>query len=651
MPGLGQTIVEPIPESCMRIREDDIHYFHEGTHRRLYEILGAHPEASPGLAGTDFAVWAPGARRVSVIGDFNGWRPGVAPLEPRGEGLWLGQVSGAVPGALYKYRIERSDDGAETDIADPVALDRERSPGVPVAASRIWRDDYVWGDAEWMRTRRSRIGPTCPLAIYQADLASWRRVVLDDGSTRLLTYREAAEALAAHLADMGFTHLELLPLMDPAHPASCGFPVGGVFMPSARFGRPDDFMALVDRLHQSGIGVILDWRPCHLAPAPMRTAEFPWSTSIVESGQLGAALDLGRREMRSFLLSAAFYWLDRLHVDGLRLDGLVGAGASGAEPPPAVASFLRELSGAIRDEYPDVLTIDSAPQGVAESEAPPVSASPAWERDWSLDLVWSRSWTREMLGLLETQAEARRLPADDLCPGAPGSEGRLADSWILPLSHAEAASEGRSLLGRMPGNAWERRAQLRLLLGCLYGCPGKKLVFMGSELGQLEAWRSEQSLDWHLLEQAEHRGLLAWVRDLNRLYRDTPALYQRDFDRDGWARMPVSSHADKVLALLRRGKGPRDLVLVVASFMPELVRDCRIGVPRGGWWLERLNSDAWMYGGGRQGNLGGIDADPVPLHGQPSSVRMSLPPFGVLFLDYRGRVLEYGGRVPAREQA
>lgn len=602
---------------------EDVYFFREGTHGRLYQVLGAHP-AEEG-EGTRFAVWAPNAAAVSVIGDFNGWRPGADGLEPRGDdsGIWEGLVCGARPGDLYKYRIDTRD-GRALDRGDPFARWSEAPPGT---ASRIWLPDPVWSDDQWMQERVHRHDPGAPLSIYQVHLGSWRRVVLGGGKTRFLDYQEAAEALSGHVAGLGFTHVALLPVMEHPRYDSLGLVIGGHFSPTARYGPPEAFMALIDRLHRRGIGVILDWVPSHFALCDDGLARFD-GTALFERGEPDAhsrlSFDLSRPQVRSFLLSAALYWLDRFHADGLRL---VAGPAPADDNRPLRAGLTERIAAAIREEYPDALCITAREAG---------PSSGAGETESGRRLVWDDGWTRAAMdGLV-------RGSADTAARAAPAGAGPR----VVPLPHQEATGQPGGLLMRMPGDEWQKRARLRLLLGYQYACAGKKLLFMGGEMGQAAEWNPLQSLDWHLLEEPAHLGLRTWVRDLNRLYAAAPALSRHDRDPDGLERLEVQDDDARVLALLRRGEAPTDLLVIALNLAAEPVRGRRIGVPRGGWWQEMLNSDAWMYGGDDRGNLGGIDADPVAVGGQYASLLIDLPPLGVVLLQYQGQGYAEGKDAP-----
>jgi 1,4-alpha-glucan branching enzyme len=612
--------------ACAGFGARDAELFQRGAHRDLYRVLGACPRGDDETDGARFAVWAPRARAVSVIGAFNDWRPGVDPLSRRDDdsGVWEGEVAAARPGELYKYRLD-GEDGFCADRADPFARWCEAPPGT---ASRLDRKRYDWGDADWMQTRARRHAPDVPLAIYEVHLGSWRRAVLDTGESAFMGYRQLADLLGDHVAELGFTHVELLPVMEHPHYESLGFAPSALFAPSARFGAPDDLMALIDALHQRDIGVILDWPAFHFA-ADAGLARFdgeplfePVASASASGDGVGDLLpfDLGRPEVRAFLLSSAMFWLDHFHADGLRILGAPPALRQAAEAGDdrAAAGLIAELRAAIDEAHPDSLCITD------ESVAPPASAG-STHGGSPLALRWDRPHSRDTLdAFAEPQCAKRRGGLriglqDACCP------------QVLALSYDEVMARG-SLLARMPGDDWQQRANLRLLLGWLYCCPGKKVLFMGTELAQYQDWQPQYSLDWHLQQQPAHRAMTTWVSDLNRLYTRSAPLSGDDSDDRAAVQMDVADGGDCVVAVLRQDESPGERLLAVFNLGSAPIRDCRIGVPGGGRWQEVLNSDAWMYGGSDRGNLGGREADPVPVGDQFSSLLLTLPPLAVLFL-------------------
>jgi 1,4-alpha-glucan branching enzyme len=618
---------------------DDLHLFNEGTHLRLADRLGAHPVREGNEPGTHFAVWAPNAEQVSVIGDFNGWDRERHRLAPVGtSGIWTGVVPGVGAGARYKYHIASRHGGYRVDKADPFAVYAEVPP---LTASIVWEMDYAWGDHAWMQHRRERNALDRPMAIYEVHLGSWR-LVPEEGD-RPLTYREMALALADHVQRAGFTHVEFLPPFEHPFYGSWGYQVTGYFAPTARYGTPQDFMFLVDYLHQQGIGVILDWVPAHF-PNDEHGLGFFDGTHLYEHAdpRLGVHPDwhsfifnFGRHEVRSFLLSSALFWLERYHVDGLRLDAVASMlyldysraegewipnRYGGCENLDAIA-FLRRLNEEVYQRFPDVQTI------AEESTAWPMVSRPTYVGGLGFGLKWDMGWMHDTLHYMSRDPIHRKYHHNELTFRQLYA---TTENFALPLSHDEVVHGKGSLLQKMPGDDWQKFANLRLLLGYMYAQPGKKLLFAGGEFGQRREWDHETSLDWHLLEYAPHAGILQWVADLNRLYREEPALHEGDCAAWGFEWIDCTDAEASVLSFLRRGRHPDDFLVIVCHFTPVPRPNYRIGVPRGGFWHERLNSDAVHYGGAGHGNLGGVEAMPVPAHGYYQSLTLILPPLGML---------------------
>ena len=632
------------------ITEEDVYLFRAGRHTRLYQILGAQPAHHGGDEGTRFAVWAPNAQAVSVIGEFNDWQAGQDPLLLRADdsGIWEGFLPGVHHGQRYKYRVD-SGHGFIADRGDPFARHWETPPQT---ASRIWQLDHDWQDGAWMEGRGRHNAADAAMSVYELHLGSWRRI-LEDGKERYLGYREAAGLLADYVSDLGFTHVELLPVMEHPFYGSWGYQITGYFAPTARYGHPEDLMYLIDLLHQRGIGVILDWVPSHF-PDDAHGLTYYDGTYLFEHGDRRRGyhpewnsyiFDYGRPEVRSFLLSSAMFWLDRYHADGLRVDAVASMlyldyGRREGEwlPNPYggndnldAITFLREFNTAVHREFPDVCAV------AEESTAWPKVSRPSGEGGLGFDMKWNMGWMHDTLKYLANDPVHRKYHQQQLSFSIWYA---FAENFMLPLSHDEVVYGKGSLLGRMPGDDWQKRANLRLLLGYMYAHPGKKLLFMGGEFGQLNEWQHDHSLDWHLLEQDGHRGLHSWMRDLNHFYRAKPALHQRDFEAGGFEWMDYHDAENSVIAFVRHGHDPADLLLVVCNFTPVPRHNYRVGVPRAGWWREVLNSDAWSYGGSGQGNLGGVEADPVACRDQFNSVVLTLPPLGIVFLDWRGELWE-----------
>ena len=618
----------------------DLHYFNEGTHSRLYEKLGAHPLTVDAIRGTYFAVWAPNAAQVYVMGDFNGWCKDSHPLQPRGQsGIWEGFIAEVGAGAVYKYHIRSQHGGYRVDKADPYGFCHETPPRTASTVCELW---YDWGDQAWMAERARRHALTAPMAIYEVHLGSWRRMPEDNN--RFLSYRELAPKLAEYVQRLGYTHVEFLPVMEHPFYGSWGYQVTGFFAPTRRYGTPQDFMYLIDTLHQHGIGVILDWVPSHF-PNDAHGLGFFDGTHLYEHADPRQGIhpdwhtyvfNYGRNEVQSFLLSSALFWLDVYHADGLRVDAVASMlyldysrqpgtwipNVQGGRDNLEAIAFLRRCNETVYQRYPDVHTI------AEESTAWPLVSRPTSVGGLGFGLKWDMGWMHDMLDYMHQDPLYRKFHHNALT-------FRLLyafnENFILPLSHDEVVYGKGALLSKMPGNDRQQYANLRLLLGYMYAQPGKKLLFMGAEFGQWREWNHEASLDWHLLESAPHAGLQQWVTDLNELYRQTPALYERDFEPEGFAWTEVNDAENSVVSFLRQGQVPQSPVLVVCNFTPVPRPNYRVGAPYGGMWCEVLNSDARTYGGSGYGNLGTVEAAPVPYHGQPYSLTLMVPPLAVIF--------------------
>jgi 1,4-alpha-glucan branching enzyme len=618
------------------LSEDDLYWFNEGTHRRMADKLGAHPR--PG-GGVTFGVWAPNAARVAVIGDFNQWSPTADPLEPRGSsGIWEGTVDHAAPGQVYKFALTIPS-GAVLEKADPFARCTEHPP---LTGSVIWDLDYEWGDDEWLRSRGARNRLDAPMSVYEMHLGSWRRD--PENPRRLLSYVEAAEPLISHVLHAGFTHVEFLPLMEHPFYGSWGYQTTGFFAPTRRYGTPQDLMYLIDRLHQAGIGVIFDWVPSHFPEDSFALAQFD-GTHLFEHAdpRLGFHPDwkslifnYGRHEVRSFLASSAEHWLSEYHVDGLRVDAVASMlyldysrqpgewipNVFGGRENLEALEFLRQLNTGIYGDHPDVQVI------AEESTAFPGVSRPVDMGGVGFGLKWDMGWMHDTLLYLSRDPIHRRHHHSELTFR---SVYAFSENFMLPLSHDEVVHGKGSLFHKMPGDDWQRFANLRLLFGYQFGQPGKKLLFMGDEMAQRREWSHESSLDWHLLADPAHEGILRWVSDLNRVYRESPALHERDADPAGFAWTQPNEPDTSLLSFLRMGAGGPP-VLVICNFTPMPRHNVLVGVPNGGHWQELLNSDAQHYGGGSVGNLGGVEAQPVPLQGMPWTLTLTVPPLGCLFV-------------------
>ncbi len=633
MPGLGDV---------------DLHLFAEGTHARVYERLGAHLTTEAGRLGVAFAVWAPNAARVSVIGDFEGWGTAPSPLARVGDsGIWAGFVAGVTKGAHYKYRIEARPhaggpgDGYRVDKADPYAF---RSELPPATASIVWDLDYDWADAAWMAGRRARNALDAPVSIYEVHLGSWMRV--PEEQNRWLSYREIAPKLAAHVRRCGFTHVELLPIAEHPFYPSWGYQVTGFYAPTARYGTPQDFMFLIDHLHHEGIGVILDWTPAHF-PTDEHGLMYFDGTHLYEHAdprqglhaEWGSAIfNYGRNEVRSFLLSNATFWLDRYHIDGLRVDAVASmlyldygrrhgewvANAYGGNENVEAIDFLRVFNASVYREHPDTQTI------AEESTSWPGVSRPTYTGGLGFGLKWDMGWMHDTLAYFAGDPIGRRHHHQRIT-----FRGMYfwSENYVLPLSHDEVVHGKRSLLQKMHGDLWQRFANLRLLYAMMWAQPGKKLLFQGAEIGQYDEWAHDRSVDWHLLgDNPLHVELMTLIMELNRLYKAEGALHVYDAGVNGFEWVDASDDDNSVFSFLRKGRDARDVVLVVVNCTPLPRHDYRVGVPFGGTWRELLNTDATAFGGSGLGNLGAVAADEHAFHARPASVRLTLPPLAALYL-------------------
>ncbi len=622
---------------------EDLHWFNEGTHSHLYEKLGAHPLTVEGAGGTHFAAWAPNARFVSVIGDFNGWDKGSHPLRARERsGIWEGFLPGIGPGTLYKFHVASRHDGFVVDKADPFAF---RSEEPPKTGSVVWDLAYQWDDGQWMRERGGRNSLTAPMSIYEVHLGSWMR---GEGN-RMLGYRELAPRLIEYLQRMNFTHVEFLPVMEHPFYGSWGYQVTGYFAPTARYGTPQDLMFLIERLHQAGVGVILDWVPSHFPTDEHGLAYFD-GTHLYEHADPRKGFhpdwnsyifNYGRNEVRSFLTSSAMHWLSTYHADGLRVDGVASMlyldysrapgewipNEFGGRENLEAISYLQAMNAEVYRAQPDIQTI------AEESTNFPMVSRPTHLGGLGFGLKWDLGWMHDTLRYMSLDPVHRSYHHGNVTfrQVYAGSE-----NFVLPLSHDEVVHGKGSLLGKMPGDEWQKFANLRLLLGYMYAQTGKKLLFMGGEFGQWREWNHDDGLDWHLLDSPTHAGVQRWVEDLNRLYRDEVALHELDTDPSGFEWVDANDSQNSVLTFLRKGRSTGDVLLVACNFTPLPCANYLTGVPRGGTWREVLNSDSERYGGSNRGNLGALEAVPVSVHGRPRALNLTLPPLGCLFVKSEG---------------
>jgi 1,4-alpha-glucan branching enzyme len=620
--------------------ELDIYLLAEGNHLTSYQKLGAHPIVHEGIEGIAFAVWAPNAQAISVVGDFSAWDGRRMPMRRRQpSGYWELFVPGLRPGHLYKYQLHGPDGQLLPLKADPHAEAAERPPGTASIIAHPSR--HVWHDGVWMAERWRRDDREAPIAIYEVHLGSWRRNLAEGG--RYLTYRELADQLVPYVSDMGFTHIEILPIMEYPFDGSWGYQPVSLFAPTSRYGAPDDFRAFIEACHQAGIGVLLDWVPGHFPTDPHGLGRFD-GTALYEHADPRQGFhrdwntliyNYGRREVSNFLLASALYWLREFHIDGIRVDAVASmlyndysrpAGEwipnafGGRENLDAIA-FLRRMNELVFGESSGATSV------AEESTAWPMVSRPTYVGGLGFGYKWNMGWMHDTLGYMATDPIHRKYHHNALSFGLLYA---FHENFILPLSHDEVVHGKGSLIGKMPGDQWQRFANLRAYFAFMWTHPGKKLLFMGNEFAQEREWNHDIGLDWQLSGEPLHDGVRRLVRDLNRLYRDTPALHRLDCDPEGFWWIDVANADESVISYQRRGRDPHELAIVVCNFTPVPREDYWIGVPRPGRYRERINSDAVDYGGSGVGNAGEVHAEPRPMHGSQYAIRLRLPPLGVL---------------------
>ena len=624
-----------------RITDHDIYFFKEGNHFRLYNKLGSHLIEQNGVKGAAFAVWAPNAEKVSVIGDFNDWDPSTHRLAARGDwsGIWEGFIPDIQEGSVYKYSILSRYNDHKAEKADPFAFSAEVPPKT---ASIVTAACYEWTDHEWMRSRKERNSQKAPISIYEVHFGSWRRV--PEEGDRPLTYREMAPLLTEHVRETGFTHVEFLPLMEHPFYGSWGYQTTGYFAPTARYGSASDLMYLIDYLHNNGIGVILDWVPSHF-PADGHGLSYFDGTHLFEHADArqgfhpdwaSSIFNYGRNEVRSFLISSAIYWLDRFHIDGIRVDAVASMlyldysrkpgewlpNEFGGRENIEAINFIKKLNEAIYQEFPDVETF------AEESTAWPMVSRPTYVGGLGFGSKWNMGWMHDTLKYFSKDPVYRKYSHNQLTFSIWYA---FTENFLLPLSHDEVVHGKGSLIGKMPGDEWQKFANLRVMFGYMFGHPGKKLLFMGNEFGQIKEWNHDESIEWHCLLSHFHSGLQKWVSDLNRLYRAERSLYELDSDPEGFEWIDFHDAENSTLSFVRKTRDSKELMLVVCNLTP-IYRPCyRIGVPRGGWWQEMLNSDGCEYSGSGKGNSGGLEAEAVASHKRVFSLNLILPPLSIMF--------------------
>ncbi|GBD97874.1 MAG TPA: 1,4-alpha-glucan branching protein GlgB [Nitrospirae bacterium] len=632
--------MERVRHDVSLFTEHDIYLFKEGNHFKLYDKLGSHPLTVDGNEGIYFALWAPNAEKITVIGDFNGWDKESHQLNPRwdGSGIWEGFITDIKKGDIYKYHIVSRYNNYKVDKGDPFASYWEQPPET---ASIVWHLDYGWNDSKWMADRHKFNALNAPLSIYEVHPGSWRRV--PEEGNRFLTYRELAHSLADYVKEMGFTHVELMPVTEHPFYGSWGYQTVGYFAPTSRYGTPQDFMYMIDYLHQKGIGVILDWVPSHFPSDEHGLSYFDGSYLYEhEDPQKGFhpewnsyIFNYGRNEVRNFLISSALFWLDKYHIDGIRVDAVASMlyldyarkegewipNKYGGKENLDAIKFLKRFNEAVYSEHPDVQTI------AEESTAWPMVSKPTHLGGLGFGMKWNMGWMHDTLEYMSKDPVHKKYHHNRLTFTIWYA---FTENFILPLSHDEVVHGKGALIGKMPGDEWQKNANLRLLFGYMYAHPGKKLLFMGDEFAQWKEWNHDESLEWHALEYPPHQGVQKWVRDLNHLYRSEPALYELDFSTKGFEWVDFGDYEKSVVSFIRWAKDPADFMLFVFNFTPVPRYNYRIGVHIDGFYREVLNSDSELYWGSGAGNYGGVHAEPVLWEGKPYSLSLNLPPLGVL---------------------
>jgi 1,4-alpha-glucan branching enzyme len=621
--------------------EQDLFLFNEGNFLRAYEKLGAHPTTKGDIPGTQFAVWAPSARYVSVVGDFNNWDPGRHSLAPQGHsGIWAGFVPGARSGQCYKYHIATSHDGYSIDKADPYGFLCEIPPK---SASVIWDLQYEWNDSTYLKQRKAKQAQNAPISIYEVHLGSWMRS--DSPPYHSLGYRELAPRLAEHVTKCGFTHVELLPITEHPFFGSWGYQTTGYFAPSSRFGTPQDLMYLIDVLHQNDIGVILDWVPSHFATDGHGLCYFD-GTHLYEHSDPrqgyhpdwgSYVFNYGRHEVKTFLLSSAMFWLDKYHIDGIRVDAVASMlyldysrrdgewipNPYGGKENIDAIDFLRRFNQVVYENFPDVQTY------AEESTSWAMVSRPTYIGGLGFGYKWDMGWMHDTLKYCSKDPIHRRHHQNDLT-------FRMLyayhENFVLPLSHDEVVHGKGPLWDKMAGDEWQKFAGLRLLYAYQWAMTGKKLLFMGGEIAQRREWRHDESVDWHLLDQHPHHGMMQLIRDLNAMYRREGAMHELDNHANGFEWIDCTDSASSMISFQRKPSKGLERIVCVFNFTPVCRTNYRIGVPGPGYWSEIVNTDSELYSGSNVGNNGGVHAESVPMHGQPYSVNLSIPPLAAVFL-------------------
>lgn len=631
---------KPVPPKWLT--HFDTHLIGEGTHEKVYEKLGAHLIDADGERGVVFAVWAPNAHRVAVIGDFNNWDTTAHVMRSSDSGIWSIFISGLGEHTVYKYHITTQDHQG-FDKADPYGFAMEERPRTGSVVADL--DAYQWQDQQWMAGRQERQDLASPISIYEVQLGSWRKPSDPTYGARFLTYRELADTLVPYVQELGFTHIEILPVAEYPYDGSWGYQVLGFFAPTSRFGTPTDFMYLIDQCHQAGIGVILDWVPAHFPKdgsglnffdgTHLYSHKHPFQGEHQDWGTL--IFNFGRNEVRSFLISNALFWLDKYHIDGLRVDAVASMlyldysredgqwipNEFGGRENLEAIHFLKKTNEVVHGVYPGVLTI------AEESTSWPMVSRPTYLGGLGFSLKWNMGWMHDTLKYMQTDPLYRKYHHNRMTFGMLYA---FHENFVLPLSHDEVVHGKRSLLNKMPGDEWQQFANLRAYLAFMWGYPGKKLLFMGSEFGQRQEWNYDSGLEWDALESLQHAGVQRLTRDLNLVYQHQPSLYEQEFDWTGFSWIDANDSDNSVLSFIRYAKNPDDFLIIICNFTPVVRSQYRIGVPKPGCYAELINSDLEIYGGSGVANAQEIYAAPEPSHGQAHTLTLTLPPLTTLLL-------------------
>lgn len=622
----------------------DINLFKAGKHYRLYEKFGSHITTLDGEEGTYFAVWAPSAKAVSVTGDFNFWLEGDHHLNVRwdGSGIWEGFIPNVKKGSVYKYKIQSSENDVITEKADPFA---RRCEHPPKTASVVWEDEYKWQDKKWMKNRKKNNALDAPFSVYEVHLGSWKKQIEEN---RFLSYNELAEELVNYVADMNFTHVEFMPIMEYPYDPSWGYQLTGYFAPTSRFGYPDEFKFLVDKFHEKGIGVLLDWVPSHFPSDDhglgyfdgSHLYEHPDRRKGYHQDWKSLIFNYGRNEIKAFLISNAIFWLDQYHADGLRVDAVASMlfldysrdegqwepNIFGGNEYLEAIEFIKEMNAAVYEAFPDVQTI------AEESTSFPKVSKPIYDGGLGFGMKWMMGWMHDTLDYFAKEPVYRKHHQNDLTFSL---NYAFTENFMLPLSHDEVVYGKKSIVSKMPGDEWQKFGNLRLMYSLMYTHPGTKLLFQGGEFGQTSEWNFNGSLDWHLLEYDVHKGAQSLVRDLNKLYKKEPALHQKQFSHEGFEWIDHGDHQNSVMSYIRKGNDEKDNVIVVLNLTP-VPRECyRIGLPKAGALKEIFNSDAKNYNGTGDFNNKSLKSDEKEWNNRKNSIELSLPPLGMLAFKYK----------------